>query len=195
MVGWHHWLNGRVWASSGSWWWTAKPGVLQSMGPQRVGHDWATEPMMLRLFLLIAQNWVKVLTQFQCCVSLLVIPGSVTPWTQSSRLLHRGISQARILELVVISFSRGSSWTRDQTCVLSTGRWVLYHWAPGNSILMNYLKLRSNATPSADQKSWTGPTDNNPSFTFIHRKLMRWLGENSRDEIGRISSLFSLRTL
>ena len=32
-----------VWASSGNWWWTGKPGVLQSMGSQRVGHDWATE--------------------------------------------------------------------------------------------------------------------------------------------------------
>ena len=32
-----------VWASSGSWWWTGKPGVLQSMGLQRVGHDWVTE--------------------------------------------------------------------------------------------------------------------------------------------------------
>ena len=27
MVGWHHWLSGRVWVSSGSWWWTGKPGV------------------------------------------------------------------------------------------------------------------------------------------------------------------------
>ena len=26
-----------------SWWWTRKPGMLQSMGSQRVGHDWATE--------------------------------------------------------------------------------------------------------------------------------------------------------
>ena len=32
-----------VWASSKSWWWTGKPGVLQSMGLQRVGHNWATE--------------------------------------------------------------------------------------------------------------------------------------------------------
>ena len=29
-----------VWVSSGRWWWTGKPGVLQSMGLQRVGHDW-----------------------------------------------------------------------------------------------------------------------------------------------------------
>ena len=32
-----------VWASSGSWWWTGKPGVLQFMGSQRDRHDWATE--------------------------------------------------------------------------------------------------------------------------------------------------------
>ena len=32
-----------VWASSGSLWWTGKPGMLQSMGSQRVRHDWATE--------------------------------------------------------------------------------------------------------------------------------------------------------
>ena len=43
MVGWHYWLSGHVWASSGSWWWTRKPGTLQSMGLQIVGHNWATE--------------------------------------------------------------------------------------------------------------------------------------------------------
>ena len=32
-----------VWASSRSWWWTRKPGVLQFIGLQTVGHDWATE--------------------------------------------------------------------------------------------------------------------------------------------------------
>ena len=26
-----------------SWWWTGRTGVLQSMGSQRVGHDWVTE--------------------------------------------------------------------------------------------------------------------------------------------------------
>ena len=28
---------------SGSWWWTGRPGMLQFMGSQRVGHNWATE--------------------------------------------------------------------------------------------------------------------------------------------------------
>ena len=32
-----------VWINSGSWWWTGRPGVLQFMGSQRVGHDWVTE--------------------------------------------------------------------------------------------------------------------------------------------------------
>ena len=39
------WLDGSptwwtwVWVNSGSWWWTGRPGVLWSMGSQRVGHD------------------------------------------------------------------------------------------------------------------------------------------------------------
>ena len=32
-----------VWVNSRSWWWTGRPGELQSMGSQRVRHDWATE--------------------------------------------------------------------------------------------------------------------------------------------------------
>ena len=31
-------LTQRVWVGSGSWWWTGRPGELQSMGSQRVGH-------------------------------------------------------------------------------------------------------------------------------------------------------------
>ena len=43
MVGWHHQPWTWVWVNSGSWWWTGRPGVLQSMGSQTVGYDWATE--------------------------------------------------------------------------------------------------------------------------------------------------------
>ena len=32
-----------IWASAGRWWRTGKPGMLQSVGLQRVGHDWGTE--------------------------------------------------------------------------------------------------------------------------------------------------------
>ena len=46
--GWDGWMASLtqwiwVWACCRSWWWTGKPGVLQSRGSQRVGHDWASE--------------------------------------------------------------------------------------------------------------------------------------------------------
>ena len=46
--GWDGWLASLtqwtwVWVGSESWWWTRRPGALQFMGSQRVGHDWATE--------------------------------------------------------------------------------------------------------------------------------------------------------
>ena len=37
-----------------------------------------------------------------------------------------GISQARILEWVAISFSKGSSWPRDQTLISCIGKQILY---------------------------------------------------------------------
>ena len=46
--GWDGWMASStwwtyVWASSKSWWWTGRPGVLQSMGLRRVRPDWSTE--------------------------------------------------------------------------------------------------------------------------------------------------------
>ena len=46
--GWDSWIASPtqwtwVWVNSRSWQWTRKPGMLQSMGLKRVGHDWATE--------------------------------------------------------------------------------------------------------------------------------------------------------
>ena len=54
-----------------------------------------------------------------------------------------GISQAKILEWVAISFSRASSWPRDQTCVSCIGRWILYRWATreGPLLLKNITKF------------------------------------------------------
>ena len=61
--GWDAWMASLtwwawVWVSSGSWCWTGKPGTLQSIGSQRVGHNWATE-----------LNWTdkKILNRYQFC--------------------------------------------------------------------------------------------------------------------------------
>ena len=46
--GWDGWMASLtqwswIWVNSGIWWWTGRPGMLQSMGSQRVVHDWVTE--------------------------------------------------------------------------------------------------------------------------------------------------------
>ena len=46
--GWDGWMASRtqrmwIWVSSGSWWWTGRPGMLRFRGSQTVRHDWATE--------------------------------------------------------------------------------------------------------------------------------------------------------
>ena len=66
--GWDGWMASPtrwtwVWASSGSWWWTGRPSVLQSMGSQRVRHDWATE-----------LNWRLLRLNFNFLFGELIIP-------------------------------------------------------------------------------------------------------------------------
>ena len=64
--GWDGWMASLtqwtwVWVNSGSWWWTGRPGVLQSMGSQRVGQDWVTElnweSDRASLILQLVKNW------------------------------------------------------------------------------------------------------------------------------------------
>ena len=83
--------------------------------------------------------------------------------TQSCPILHHpincslpglsvlGIFQARTLEWVAISYSRGSFWPRDQTCAFYLsfiGRWVLYHCATWEAFIfrlrLDYFKLITN---------------------------------------------------
>ena len=70
-----------------------------------------------------------------------VIPGTVA-------LSVHGISQARILEWVDISFSRGSSQPRNKTsisCISSTGGWILY-WCTIWESPINSIKIKLNAS-------------------------------------------------
>ena len=68
MASWTQWTW--VWASSGSWWRTGKPGVLQSMGLQRVEHDWVTE-----------LNWTELWCWRRLLSDLLRV---IKSWTWSS---------------------------------------------------------------------------------------------------------------
>ena len=62
--GWDVWMASLtrwmwVWVTSGSWWWTGRPGVLRFMGSQRVGHDWATELNWLNSFSKLKSGYSK----------------------------------------------------------------------------------------------------------------------------------------
>ena len=74
--GWDGWMTSPtqwtwVCVSSGSWWWTGKPGVLQSMGSQRVGQDWVIElnrwgHSLYMMQVLLGQVYVHSGTWEQC---------------------------------------------------------------------------------------------------------------------------------
>ena len=57
-----------------------------------------------------------------------------------------GISQARILEWIAISFSRGSLWPRDWACVSCIGRQVLYPESLGKPKIYNTVFINSQHT-------------------------------------------------
>ena len=62
-----------VWASSRSWWWTRKPGALQSMVSQRAGHNWATEVKWLATPWTVACQSPLSSTIFQSLLKLISI--------------------------------------------------------------------------------------------------------------------------
>ena len=60
--GWDGWMASPtqwtwVWINSRSWWWTGRPGMLQSLGSQRVRHDWATELNELKRNFIAIQSY------------------------------------------------------------------------------------------------------------------------------------------
>ena len=60
-----------------------------------------------------------------------------------------GISQGIILEWVAISFSRGSSQPRDQTCISCIDRWILYHWATREALSLQVYCLSKSTYHSS----------------------------------------------
>ena len=79
--GWDGWMASLtrwtwVWASSRSWWWTGRPGVLRFMGLQRVRHNWATEQQWYQIPIIekISNSYIlifyikKLFSQRQPCL-------------------------------------------------------------------------------------------------------------------------------
>ena len=74
-----------VWGSSGRWWWIVKPGVLQSVGSQRVRPNWATEQQQQLSWL--DRYFFLVLNQIslsRCITVIYLITYRRTSWLLSS---------------------------------------------------------------------------------------------------------------
>ena len=82
--GWDDWMTSPtqwtcVWVDSRSWWWTGRPGVLQSMGSQRVRHNWATE-----------LNWTDALKGYSPATIMgQTVQGTRTTQEEKTRLVHQ----------------------------------------------------------------------------------------------------------
>ena len=93
-----------VWVNFGSWCWTGRPGVLQFMGSQRVGHDWATE-----------LDWMeKTLESPLDCKEIQPVHSEGDqPWD----FFGRNDAKAETPELRGLSSWRGENSARENSCL------------------------------------------------------------------------------
>ena len=117
MIGWHYWLDGHEFVQAlgvGD----RQRGLVCSVH----GESDTTE-----------LNWTEIMSD-----------SSATPWTVAHQCSSvHDISQARILEWATISLSRGSSWSRDRTCVSCSERWIFFITDPPGKCLFWWLPLFS----------------------------------------------------
>ena len=123
-------------------------------------------------------TWLSDWTELDCCcclVAKLCLTLLRLHWLWPTRLLFPWISQARILEWVAISLSRGSSWPRDWIWVFCIGRLILYHWTTRKASMCIYIRRRQwHPTPAhirIEQKE-------NLSWIVKERSLNCWKNES-----------------
>ena len=107
-----------------------------------------TEKIMCRILIyygsgdLVAKSCLTLCSPMDCS-----LPGSSV----------HGISQARILEWVAISFSRGTSQARDRTYISCIGRQTLYHCTTKEAQISFFLKKTSlHQEPSSRKRKRGG---------------------------------------
>ena len=88
-----------------------------------------------------------------------------------------GLFQARELEWVAISFSRGSSWPKDLTCISCIGRQILYHWATREALLLTFSILNSRPCVDWDPHLFCALTHYYLWALFMAYDPHEWTGE------------------
>ena len=91
---------------------------------------------------------------------LCLTPCDITDCSLPGSSIH-GISQARILEWVAISFSRGSPQSRNRTFLFCIGRQILYYWATREAHTCIYTLHRP----------WVSESSMSPSPPPVHIQI------------------------
>ena len=100
-------------------------------------------------------------------------PCNIMDYSLPGSYVH-GILQARILDWVAISCSRGSSWARDRTCIFCIsciGRHILYHWTTWNAPPSPYPQTMKKKKEKIWFATWSlhGETHQWTSCAHTHR--------------------------
>ena len=102
-----------------------------------------------------------------------------------------GVFQARILEWVAISSSRGSSWPRDRTSISCTGREILYHWATWEACMCVYIYIYTIPPSIFGISSWKLVCTNICALVF-ELKCMKFIPRGSESQNIRMSDIYIL---
>ena len=137
MVGWHHWINGHEFEQTlgdsegqgslvcSSSWSRRQSGTTEQLN----SNDDEYTSLHLSVYGCVHTQCLTLCDPMACSLPVFSV--------------HR-ILQARILEWVAISFSRGSSWPRDQTCISCIGKWILYQWSTweAHTCLYTFIQIQ-----------------------------------------------------
>ena len=170
------WLDGITdsmdmsWVNSRSWWWTGRPGVLQFMGSQRVGHNRVTELNWLNWLMhmyiwytFLFNNIVYVFSAvFPCCIRLywllfflLIMHYIFLLFSYLKLSLYVGIVHITLLKVWIsfYSFKDFESLTLWTWVWVSSRRW----WWTGKPVMLQSMGSQRVRHNWATELNWTEP--------------------------------------
>ena len=122
--------------------------------------------------------YIYVITLSLSCVQHFCNSMDCSPWDFSIP----GISQARILKWVAVSFSRGSSQLMNRTYVSFIGRQILYHCATWKTPVYIY-QFSSVAQSFRHVQFFCNPTNWSPPGSSVHgifqARILKWVATDS----------------
>ena len=163
--GWDGWMASPtwwtwVWASSRSWWWTEKPGMLWSMGLQRVRHYWATE---LNWLIWTGVRWYLIVVLM--CISLII----------TSYILNSNYSSTIYYRYCLFSFA--GSWFPGWLYMFGfiSELSILFHWSIEMATHSSTLAWKIPWKDSGKLQSMGSQRVRHDWVTSLHIILFWWL--------------------